>query len=405
MNVLLRYCLLAVGLTGVSLTAFASGPMTPSYFEWDLAAGSGGEDGQLLLGGRLRAQAEWDLISVDLNVPLYFTRQAESDAFEWRNTNRASAIIGWIDTFQFEPSHRGWRIALERSDSLTLGSGALVREFMPVTGILEGGTRLSADVHLPGATFALRSGEITRGKEWFLHAESHPLSYLNIDRSHRFTTSLTLATDLENDIAAAALGGRLKLFQSEHYSFSLVGDMVTSFSRGDGLHAGFSFEGTKRVAWRWVAQAVLAGEGYAPGLWDAGYALEVGDNAQEWSLPDRSSQLWLTSAAQVIIDRVSFEWSIDIPVDEQRFENKLDVSIQYPRWSASTRWTHRALDSRDAIISRDGRVFGEVEARWLAHKLFYLGATWQRAWERFGTDKPELVNVGLLMVGLNGHHD
>ena len=115
MNVLLRYCLLAVGLTGVSLTASASGPMTPSYFEWDLAAGSGGEDGQLLLGGRLRAQAEWDLISLDLNVPLYFTRQAESDTFEWRNTNRASAIIGWIDTFQFEPSHRGWRIARQRS--------------------------------------------------------------------------------------------------------------------------------------------------------------------------------------------------------------------------------------------------------------------------------------------------
>ena len=380
--------------------------LSPNYVEWDLTAGSGGDDGQLLVGGSFQTEATWDYVTLDLNIPLYFTRSQDSESLEWRNTDRASAIIGWFDRLEIQPPHQGWRAALEKAEPLRLGSGALVQNFTPVAGALEGSTRLAADIRLPGAEIALRSGEITRAEEWFLHLESRPFTYLNLDRSQRLSMSVTAAHDIGESLSAFSLGARLKLYQSETQSFALVGDLATaSSSRGDGLHAGFAYEGKSQVAWSWLTQAVLAGEGYSPGLWDEGYVLEVGEDRQVWSSDSRPAQLWVTSALELNINRIFVEWHLDIPTKEQRFENTLGVSLQYPTWSAATRWTHRSLSERGDFIAKDGRVFGLVEGRWLVHDQFYIGASWQRAWEVYAGNGPEIVDIGLLTLGLTGHRD
>ena len=94
-----------------------------------------------------------------------------------------------------------------------------------------------------------------------------------------------------------------------------------------------------------------------------------------------------------------------MPTKEQRFENTLGVSIQYPIWSAATRWTHRSLSERGDLVAKDGRVFGVVEGRWLVHDQFYIGASWQRSWEATSDAAAQVVDLGLLMVGLTGHRD
>ena len=380
--------------------------LSPNYIEWDVTAGSGGDDGQLLVGGSFQTEATWDYVALDLNVPLYFTRSQDSESLEWRNTDRASAILGWFDRLEIQPPHRGWRAALESAEPLRLGSGALVQNFTAVGGVLEGSTRVAADMRLPGAELALRSGEITKAEQWFLHLESRPFTYLGLDRSQRLSMSATVAHDIAESVSAFSLGARLKLFQNETQSFALVGDLATaSASRGDGLHAGFAYEGKAQIAWSWLTQAVLAGEGYAPGLWDEGYILEVGDERQGWAPTARPAQLWVTSALELNIDRVFVEWHLDVPTKEQRFENTLGVSIQYPIWSAATRWTHRSLSERGDLVARDGRVFGVVEGRWLVHDQFYIGASWQRSWEATSDAAAQVVDLGLLMVGLTGHRD
>lgn len=380
--------------------------LSPGYIEWDLTAGSGGDDGRLLVGGRLQTLATWDYVALDLNIPLYFTRPAEGESLQWRNTDRASAIISWFDRLEIQPKHGGWRAALERAEPLRLGSGALVQNFTPIAGVLEGSTRVAADIRLPGAEIALRSGEITKGDQWFVHLESRPFTYLDLDRSQRLSMSATLAHDIAESLSAFSLGARLKLFQNETQSFSLIGDLVTATSsRGDGLHAGFAYEGKSVVDWSWVTQAVLAGQGYTPGLWDQGYILEVGRDRQSWARDDREGQLWVTSALELGINRLFLEWHLDIPTTDQSFENTLGVSLQYPIWSVATKWTHRGLSERSDLFAKDGRVFGLVEGRWIVHDQFYVGASWQRAWEDYAEGAPEIVDLGMLMVGLTGHRD
>ena len=88
--------------------------LSPSYIEWDVTAGSGGDDGQLLVGGSFQTEATWDYVALDLNIPLYFTRSQESESLEWRNTDRASAILGWFDRLEIQPpieaGVRRWRV-------------------------------------------------------------------------------------------------------------------------------------------------------------------------------------------------------------------------------------------------------------------------------------------------------
>ena len=406
MKVRLTHWMLVFGVLLTPVLGHSSVDLSPSYIEWDVTAGSGADDGELLLGGRFRTIANWDFVNLDLNVPLYFTRAGESESLEWRNTNRAAAIVSWFDRLEIEPPHQGWRAALERAEPLRLGSGALVQRFTPLGGVLGGSTRVAADLRVPGAEFSLRSGEITRGQEWFAHVESRPFTYLNLDRSQRMSMSMTVAHDIDEDLSAFSLGARLKLFQNETQSFALVGDLATASSgRGDGLHAGFSYEGKSRIGWSWVTQAVLAGENYRPGLWDEGYELEVGDRRQSWSSTTSDAQLWVVSALHLNLNGFALEWHLDVPTKDQSFENTLGVSVQFETWSAATRWTHRALGERGDLIAKDGRVFGLVEGRWLVHDQFYIGASWQRTWEEVGQSNPELIDLGILMVGLTGHHD
>ena len=82
MKVRLTHWMLVFGVLLTPVLGHSSVDLSPSYIEWDLTAGSGADDGELLLGGRFRTIANWDFVNLDLNVPLYFTRAGESDSLE-----------------------------------------------------------------------------------------------------------------------------------------------------------------------------------------------------------------------------------------------------------------------------------------------------------------------------------
>ena len=134
MKLRLTHLMLVFGVLLTPVLGHSSVDLSPSYIEWDVTAGSGADDGELLLGGRLRTIANWDFVDLDLNVPLYFTRAGESESLEWRNTNRAAAIVSWFDRLEIEPPHQGFADVLTCSFTLTLAS-RICRCFVQVNNL------------------------------------------------------------------------------------------------------------------------------------------------------------------------------------------------------------------------------------------------------------------------------
>ena len=78
MKVRLTHWMLVFGVLLTPVLGHGSVDLSPSYAEWDVTAGSGADDGELLLGGRLRTIANWDFVNLDLNVPPFYALESDS---------------------------------------------------------------------------------------------------------------------------------------------------------------------------------------------------------------------------------------------------------------------------------------------------------------------------------------